>query len=146
VGRTGTANKYTQKTISDNWTQTDANGETYLGDEINGMNQATKRPSNFVYCRSTTRRSTTGTGRSSEGVYYWGLPLAAGVIPAIEDATYQLVSWNRVSNSGHYLELHGYEGRVGSSSPDVYFSDTAGTYADSVAANWKQASSPSTRR
>jgi hypothetical protein len=64
-GKTGTANKYTQKTISDNWTHTDANGQTYLGDEINGMNQATKRPSNFVYMQKHNPTFATGTGRSS---------------------------------------------------------------------------------
>jgi hypothetical protein len=137
-GKTGSNNKYSQQTISDNWTHTDQNGQTYLVDEIRGMNQASVRPPNFEYMQKHNPTYDNWHGTIIAGGYFWDLPLAAGVIPWKQGGTYHLKSWNIVSNGGHYLELHGYEGRVGSATRSVHFSDTAGTYADSVAANWEQ--------
>lgn len=137
-GKTGSNNRYSQQAISDSWTNTDANGQTFLADEIYGMNQATVRPPNFVYLQLHGPSYDTWHATIIAGVYYWEMPLAAGVIPWKQGETYHLVSWQVVSNGGHYIELHGYQGRVGDATRSVYFSDTAGTYAQSVAANWQQ--------
>lgn len=137
-GKTGSNNKYTQQQISDNWTHTDAHGQTYLGDEITGMNSASAKPAGFVYAQKHNPTYLDWHGTIIEDVYGWNMPLAAGVIPWKSGATYHLVSWNIVSNGGHYIELHGYSGYISDTYKYVYFSDTAGTYANSVAGNYYQ--------
>lgn len=147
-GKTGTQNKYSQQTISDTWTRTEADidgdghpdNQTYLAYEIAGMNGASVLPPNFAYMQKHNPTFTNWHSTIIAGTYYWHLPLAAGVIPRKQGAQYYLSSWNKVSNGGHYIELHGYQGRATDALRYVYYSDTAGTYADSVAANWKQGS------
>lgn len=139
-GKTGAQDKYSQQFISDQWTHTDANQQTYLGDEIVGMNSASVKPSGFVYAQKHNPTFETWHGTIIEDTFWWRMPLAAGVIPWKAGATYHLVSWKLVSNGGHYIELHGYVGRVTDASRYVWFSDVAGQYANSVAANYQQAS------
>lgn len=134
------ANWYTQQRISDLWTKTDANGQTYLGDLINGMNGASVLPSGFAYIQKHNPTFTDWHNTIISGVYDWRMPLAAGVIPRKSGATYRLVSWNIVSNAGHYIEIHGYVGFVQNPQKWVFFSDTAGMYASSTAGNYKQSS------
>lgn len=137
-GKTGSQNAYSQQTISDNWTHTDANQQTYLGDEITGMNLASVKPVGFVYAQKHNPTYSNWHATIIEDVHGWRMPLAAGVIPWKTGGTYHLVSWNKVSNTGHYIELHGYSGYISDPTKSVYFSDTAGTYADSVAGNYYQ--------
>lgn len=139
-GKTGSNDKYTQQHISDSWTHTDANGQTYLGDEVSGMNAASARPANFAYMQLHAPSYDGWHGTIIQDVYWWQMPLAAGVIPWKSDGAYHLVSWKKVSNGGHDIELHGYVGRVGDATRYVWFSDVAGTYADSIAANYEQSS------
>lgn len=141
-GLTGGAYKYTQREISDNWTHTDANGQTFLSDAIDGMNGASRLPANFVYLQLHNPSYDEWHAAIIMDVVQYEMSLAAGVIPWKTGAAYHLLSWNIQSNGGHYIELHGYSGRIGDANRYVDYSDPAGTYADSIAANWHQLSYP----
>lgn len=125
------SNKYSQTAISNNWTRTDVNGQTYLGDMITGMNRASRLPSGFAYMQK--HRPSFGDWHATivSGTYNWRMPLAAGVNPHAPGAYYYIVSWPVEKVAAHYIELHGYKGFSGSPNGSrlVKYSDTAGSYA-----------------
>lgn len=139
-------NKYGQVTISQNWTRTDVNGQTYLGDLITGMNGSTanssRRPSNFTYYALLPSSFTHWHNTIVSGIYDWRMPLATLVIPYGSGRQYRLTSWPVVSDTGHYIAIGGYNGLAGTPGRTVRYSDTAGTYASSTAANYSQDSYP----
>ena len=129
--RLTSTNKYSQTTISNTWTKTDATGQTYLADFIKGMNGASKRPSGFAYMQKSSPSFSNWHSTIVSGIYDWRMPLAAGVRPHEPGATYWIISWPVAKSAAHYIGIFGYQGFAASpnSSRKVYYTDTAGPYA-----------------
>lgn len=125
------SNKYSQSTISQRWTKTDATKQTYLGDFIYGMNGASRLPYGFVYAQKHQPSFSTWHTTIVSGIYNWRMPLAAGVRPHEHGAYYYIVSWPVPKSAGHYIGIFGYDGFASTSnlSRKVYYTDTAGPYA-----------------
>ncbi|PZR64657.1 MAG: hypothetical protein DLM71_02135 [Chloroflexi bacterium] len=51
-GLSGAANRWSQGGISDSYTHTDAHGQTWLQDMVNGMNGTSRLPSGFVFAQN----------------------------------------------------------------------------------------------
>lgn len=128
-----TTNKYSQTTISNNWTKTDATLQTYLGDFINGMNAASRKPSGFAYMQKHSPTFADWHTTIVSGVYNWRMPLATSVRPHEVGATYYIISWPVAKAAAHYIGLFGYKGFASTRNLDrkVYYTDTAGQYAAS---------------
>jgi hypothetical protein len=126
-------NKYSQQAISDTWTRTDANLQTFLADFINGMNGASRLPSGFAYMQKHSPTFADWHTTIVGGIYNWRMPLAASVRPHEPGAFYYIISWPVAKSAAHYIGLFGYRGFASTANLDrkVYYTDTAGTYAAS---------------
>lgn len=114
---------------------------TCLGYFIDTLNAITVKPANWAYTWKYKPTFSNWHNTIISGVNTWRMPLAATVRPWSLDNKYRLVSWPYKSQGGHYIELHGYSGYATSSSPTVFYSDTAGTCGSgTAAANWEQSS------
>jgi hypothetical protein len=126
-------NKYSQQAISDTWTRTDVNTQTFLVDFIRGMNGASRLPSGFAYMQKHSPTFSDWHTTIVGGIYNWRMPLAASVRPHEPGAFYYIVSWPNAKSAAHYIGLFGYRGFASTTNLDrkVYYTDTAGTYAAS---------------
>ena len=126
-GQSSATNKYTQSTISANWTKTDSNLQTNLGDLITGLNSASRRPSGFVYVQMSKPSWDTFHNAIITDVWHYGMGLAAHVNPNKTGSTYHLYSWKNVApgDYGHYIPLRGYSGFTQSTAL-AYYDDSSG--------------------
>lgn len=127
AGQNTSTNKYTQTYISATWTKTDANLQTNLGDLISGLNNATRRPSNWVYMQLHNPSWATFHNAIISDIWAYGMALAAHVNPRKANSQQYLTSWANVSpgNYGHYIPLRGYAG-FSSSTAVVFYNDSSG--------------------
>lgn len=126
-GQDTSTNKYTQTFISATWTKTDVNRQTNLGDLINGLNGATRRPSNWAYVQLHNPSWDTFHNAIISDVWAYGMGLAAHVNPRKAGSQQYLKSWENVTpgDYGHYIPLRGYSG-FSSSNAIVYYNDSSG--------------------
>jgi hypothetical protein len=120
-------NAYNQHTISTNWTKTDQNGQTNVGDLVSGLNHASVMPDGFVYVSETNMTWTYFHGIIKVDTWTWGMPLAARVDPRHTGSSYYLYSWRNepAGDYGHYITLRGYSGSSQSSAL-AYYNDSSG--------------------
>ena len=120
-------NKYSQHYISNNWTNTDDNMQTYVGDLVTGLNNATVMPNGFIYAYQTNMSWSSFHNTVKTDVYTWQMPLAARVDPRHTGSQYFLTSWAGAPGGdyGHYVLLRGYDGSTQSAALARY-NDTSG--------------------
>jgi hypothetical protein len=123
----GGVNKYGQHTISDNWTDTDVHGQTYVGDLVYGLNQASVIPDGFIYAYWESPSWSEFHGAIKVDTYTWRMPLAPRVDPRHTNSSYYLYSWRNESpgDYGHYIVLRGYNGSSQSTAL-AYYNDSSG--------------------
>ena len=122
----------TQQNISTWWTKTDVTGQTYLGDEVHGlnMNVGAKMPAGFIYAYARPNTGSAWHSLLRTDVVGYYMPQVTSVSPKQTGASYWLSSWantNRpvpAGDYGHYIVYTGYVGIWdGTSNPHVYFDD-----------------------
>jgi hypothetical protein len=134
-GYSGTTNKYSQSYISSTWTKTDQNGQTMVGDERYGLNQATKGhvPGGWVYVavRATSGSDWHNMLRTDVGVY--AMPIVVTLAPHDVGASYWLRSWPKAMNAGHYIVVNGWNQVWDNTrNPTVTYDDGSSGYGGST--------------
>jgi hypothetical protein len=129
-GETTSNNHYKQSYISSHWTRTDTNGQTYLADEITGMNAASIRPTNWSYVQWHNPSFQDFHNAIIDDTWYWNMPLSAGVNPRDSvNGGFYLPNWASVppsSTYGHYIAIRGYAGLYSDPSRYAYYNDSSG--------------------
>jgi hypothetical protein len=131
--------KYTQKYISDTWTKTDANLQTILYLERNGLNGAvgTKMPSGFIYAYVHPADGAQWHSYLRTDIAGYSMPQVVSVSPKEPNFPYCLASWQNTSIApgyyGHYIVLKEYLGVWdGTRTPLVGYEDGSGGYGGST--------------
>jgi hypothetical protein len=125
-------NRYGESYSSSAWTHTDATGQTYLADLINGMNSASVLPFGGFYMQWHNPTWSDFHNAIATDTSTWYMPLAASVNPRPANSIYYLYSWRNAPqnpNYGHYIPLRGYAG-FSQSSALAYYNDSSGGQDD----------------
>lgn len=131
-GLSGT-NRWSQGGISDSYTHTDAHGETWLPDMINGMNGTSRLPSGFVFAQKHNPTFSDWHNTIITDVFNWQMALAAGVKPFISMSKH-LHSWPNSVFAKHYIALNGYSAYAWMANPLAYYDDSSGGYGGTTGA------------
>jgi hypothetical protein len=127
-----TSDEYSQQTISDNWTKTDAAGQTTAWYEAVGLQGATKGSpkwtASFTYYYKVEPSGSQWDADIRTDVGYYSVPLATSVAPREPGSPYYLSTWQNVSpvHAGHWITLTGWDGAWdGTEGPTVNYDDSA---------------------
>lgn len=129
-GESSTKNYRKQSTISNTWTNTDTNGQTFLGDLVTGLNGASALPTGWAYVYWQNPSFEGFHNAIIDDTWNWHMPLAAQVNPRdTVNGQYYLPNWAQEPPSptyGHYIDIRGYEGLYSDSSRWAYYDDSSG--------------------
>lgn len=130
-GMNAVTNKYTQWHISQTWSFTDRDQQTYLSNERYALNQAVAKRYPWPYGEEYVDN---GWHQGAEWHNYvvvditdFGMPLVAGVAPHDLNVIHYLTSWPAISDqTGHYIAIRGWYGLWdGTQNPIVYYVDSS---------------------
>jgi hypothetical protein len=124
--------RYSQQWISDNWTKTDANGQTTAWYEAAGLQGATANSprwtAGFTYYYKVEPNGSAFDADVRLDVGYYNVPLTASVAPRDPGFPYWLVTWQNVTPvvAGHWITLTGWVSPWdGTENPTVNYDDSA---------------------
>jgi hypothetical protein len=125
-------NKYSQQTISNTWTHTDADGQTYVWRVRYGLNGATSGRYPWPYAEEYVSSGSVWHNYVVVDATDWGMPSAALVAPHDPGFDYYLTSWPTAVYAGHYIVTRGWLYLWdGTRTPTVYYNDGSAGYGGS---------------
>lgn len=125
-------NKYGQQTISDTWTHTDADGQTYVWRERLGLNGSTAGRYPWPYAEEYVSSGAEWHNYVVVDATDWGMPSVALVAPHDPGFRYYLTSWPTAIYAGHYIVTRGWLYLWdGTRTPIVYYNDGSAGYGGS---------------
>ena len=125
-------NKYTQQYISDHWTHTDADGQTYVWRVRYGLNGSTAGKYPWPFAEEYVSNPAVWHDHVVVDATDFGMPSVAGVAPHDPNFGYYLTSWPTAITAGHYIVTRGWlylwdDTRT----PIVYYNDGSAGYGGS---------------
>lgn len=125
-------NKYSQQTISDTWTHTDADGFTYVWRERLGLNGSTAGRYPWPFAEEYVSNPAVWHDHVVVDATDFGMPSVAGVAPHDPNFGYYLTSWPTAITAGHYIVTRGWLYLWdGTRTPVIYYNDGSGGYGGS---------------
>lgn len=125
-------NKYSQQYISDTWTNTDADGQTFVWRELLGLNGSTAGRYPWPYDDEYVSSGAEWHNYVVVDATDWNMPSVAGVAPHDPNFGYYLISWPNAITAGHYIVTRGWLYLWdGTRTPIVYYNDGSGGYGGS---------------